>query len=106
MPAQVFLNLRGSPRRVDGNRHPSREQYAEKCLEILSAGRQHERDGFPGDEIGRHETLCHRVPAVLEISVGECIVGTVLIEEVNVDLVWMTLTMPIEHVEQRSGPYG
>ena len=47
MPAQMFFDLAGPGRGIEGYRHQSRVEHPEKAEEIIDIGRQHDGNGIP-----------------------------------------------------------
>ena len=108
LTAEVLLEQRRPAGRVQGHRHASGEEHAEKGVEVVQMSGQHERNGVTGRNPLIAKATRHVAARRCELAEGpfEQRGGVGQVEQPDVRPVGLVLGMPGEGVEERVRPDG
>ena len=101
--AQVFLDMSGAGRRIDGNRNAPGQQRPEKCHEIVAPRRQHNDHRLAGLKAYSHQAGGHPFRPYLEITVGDDLTVVVVAIEANMGSLWVSRRVPVQDFNQGRG---
>ncbi len=101
MPAQVILDLGSARRRVDRDRNAPGEEDAEEAVEVIDAGRQHDRDRPRGLQVPVEQSRgdCARRP--FERGIGDRLLLARVVLEHDVGALRVPGDVPLEDFDER-----
>jgi hypothetical protein len=98
----MVFELREAHRRINRHRYAARHQDAEEAEKIVAAGGQHDGHGLSRYQSAPGEFAGHRRGAGNQPGIADIFGGVVFAVEMNLQLIGVTLDMPVDHLQQRS----
>ena len=106
VPAHVILDLRGTRGRIDRHRYAAGKQDAQKAVEVVGAGREHDGNRCPRRQVALEQAGCDARRAIMQCGIGHVFRYTAFARQRDVDAVWVRLQMPVERLDDRARMLG